>query len=346
MAVPPFFRDLTAAMQVKLRDAFLASIADIKSTVKMAALVEAISGGRANDVIDILNLKREFFAPLEEAMRSAYIDGGSDAARRATAEFPKGTVVAVRFSGRSFDAEAWIRDNSSRLVVEVTATTREAVRAVLTNGLAEGRNPRNVALDLVGRIDGEARQRSGGVVGLNSHLTGYLRNARLELEQGRYADFLTRVLRDKRMDVTLRNAIKSGKKVTAKFIDQALAKYSDSLLRFRAEAIARTEATAALNAARHEAHAQMVDKGFIEDRDIKRRWRAAGDARTRDTHSEMDNQTVHGLANPFTSPSGARLMYPGDTSLGAGGEEVINCRCYEEISVDYIAAQARKERGL
>lgn len=49
---------------------------------------------------------------------------------------------------------------------------------------------------------------------------------------------------------------------------------------------------------------------------------------SRDTHMQMDGQTVP-IDQPFVSPSGAVLMYPGDFS--APPEEVINCQCYMEI---------------
>jgi hypothetical protein len=44
-----------------------------------------------------------------------------------------------------------------------------------------------------------------------------------------------------------------------------------------------------------------------------------------------------GLKEPFTSPTGARLMYPGDTSLGAGPAETIQCRCTVSVRIDFLA---------
>jgi hypothetical protein len=37
------------------------------------------------------------------------------------------------------------------------------------------------------------------------------------------------------------------------------------------------------------------------------------------------------------SPSGARMMFPGDFSLGAPPEEIINCRCVVKHRVDFLA---------
>jgi hypothetical protein len=49
----------------------------------------------------------------------------------------------------------------------------------------------------------------------------------------------------------------------------------------------------------------------------------------------MEGQAV-GLDEPFISPTGAKMMHPGDTSLGAGGDEVIMCRCRARLKVDWL----------
>lgn len=58
---------------------------------------------------------------------------------------------------------------------------------------------------------------------------------------------------------------------------------------------------------------------------LNKSWLATFDGRERDTHAEADEQTV-GLDGAFTV-GGAQLMFPGDSSLGAPPEEVIECRC-------------------
>jgi hypothetical protein len=50
----------------------------------------------------------------------------------------------------------------------------------------------------------------------------------------------------------------------------------------------------------------------------------------------MDGQEVVGFDAPFIAPDGSRMMFPGDTSLGAPGEQTIQCRCFERIRVRYI----------
>ena len=64
------------------------------------------------------------------------------------------------------------------------------------------------------------------------------------------------------------------------------------------------------------------------------------DGRTRDSHADLNGVEV-GLDEAFDSPTGARMMHPGDTSLGAGAEDVINCRCMPEYRIDMIAETMR-----
>lgn len=59
----------------------------------------------------------------------------------------------------------------------------------------------------------------------------------------------------------------------------------------------------------------------------------------------LNNQEVRGMDLAFQSPTGAMLRYPGDTSLGAGAGEIINCRCDVEYNFDFAEAYARS-RGL
>ncbi len=103
--------------------------------------------------------------------------------------------------------------------------------------------------------------------------------------------------------------------------------------------VARTETLSAMNAARHEAFAQGLSKTNYGPENVVREWSSAGDSRVRDTHRALDGQKVRGLDAAFHSPSGARLRYPGDTSLGAGPEETIGCRCVVNMRIDVLGAR-------
>ncbi|KAG1081504.1 hypothetical protein G6F40_015466 [Rhizopus arrhizus] len=61
---------------------------------------------------------------------------------------------------RNRGVESWLQTNSSRLITGVVEDQRQLVRQHLVRGMATGTNPRQTALELVGRV-GETGRRSG-----------------------------------------------------------------------------------------------------------------------------------------------------------------------------------------
>lgn len=208
-------------------------------------------------------------------------------------------------------------------------------REALSVGAQLGKNPRTTALELVGRINRATNKREGGYIGLTSQQAQFVRSARLELSQLQEAYF-NRTLRDKRYDGLVRKAIRSGKPLNKVEIDLVAGRYSDRLLKFRADVIARTEMINSLRVARHEGFVQLVESGKVTDDQIERTWSATGDQRVREDHSEMDGQKVFGIAAPFVTPDGQKLLFPGDSSLGAEPNQTIQCRCFENVRVRYV----------
>lgn len=214
------------------------------------------------------------------------------------------------------------------------------MRLALEAGQAEGRNPRATALDIVGRMDRATGQRVGGILGLNSAQTDAVIRARAELLSGDPAqmrNYLTRARRDKRFDRLVLKAIREGRPMGKADVDAITGRYKDRLLALRGETIARTETLAGLNAGKEEGIRQLIDSGKVQRSAVKKVWRATGDDRTRDSHMAL-NGTEIGIDEAFTSPlTGAQMMYPHDTSRGAPPSEVIGCRCFYEIKIDYFA---------
>lgn len=79
---------------------------------------------------------------------------------------------------------------------------------------------------------------------------------------------------------------------------------------------ARTAITGAQNAGRIERLHEAKDMGI----NVKKRWMATLDNRTRDSHAELDGETID-VDEKFSNG----LMYPGDPS--GDPSEVYNCRC-------------------
>jgi F like protein len=130
----------------------------------------------------------------------------------------------------------------------------------------------------------------------------------------------------------VRGAIEAGRQeglhpsVVAKDVDAMLSDTAN--WEGRARTIARTETLGANNAgARASAKATAEYLGYSTD-DVMRVWLATGDDRTRETHQEADGQTIYGLDATYQVGS-SDLAGPGDPE--GDPEEVINCRCTEQI---------------
>ena len=93
----------------------------------------------------------------------------------------------------------------------------------------------------------------------------------------------------------------------------------------RAATVARTEIHNAYVGGMHDAFNVIVD-GTPETQWVHR-WLATEDDRTRPTHVEADGQ-VRPFGVPF-EVGGSLMLAPGDPTLGAPAEEIINCRCVE-----------------
>lgn len=84
---------------------------------------------------------------------------------------------------------------------------------------------------------------------------------------------------------------------------------------------ARTAITEAENAGRQAAAEELESKGVV----LNKRWIATNDSRTRHDHAMADGQIVMNDM-PF-EVGGEYLMFPGDSSMGASGWNIYNCRC-------------------
>ena len=74
--IPPELARQIDMLEPLIRDAFLQSIADIRSEAQMALVVDALERGDVNRLVAVLNLDPTFFAPLDRAIQGAYLEGG------------------------------------------------------------------------------------------------------------------------------------------------------------------------------------------------------------------------------------------------------------------------------
>lgn len=336
--------EIAAARESAVLDAFFSIIRSVKDSASVSAIEQALTDGDIGRVISILQIDSVTYEPLENEILQSFREGGITGARQ-LGQIPmfSGDIVA-RFNIRSLEAEAWASALSSRLVVEIVEKQRESLREVISQSLIDGRNPRETALDIVGRVKTATGRREGGFIGLTQNQTQWIYSARSELES-LDRNYFTRELRNKGLDSTIEAYFNDKKAVPKPLLKSAVTDMQSNAELYRGEVIARTESINALRAGQIESFRQAFESSDILDKEVSREWQDTGnDGRTRATHSAADKQTVAGMNAPFLV-GGYELMYPGDSSLGAAASETIQCRCRQRVIINF-GAQARRMEGF
>jgi|TARA_A100001391_G_scaffold205427_1_gene206157 hypothetical protein len=328
------FEVLANEWEPRVRDAFLAAVADIANRAELGRIIEALERGNIQGAIEAVHLDPAAYRALETALTGAFGAGGAaTVAGLPTLRDPSGGNVVIRFDTRAPRAEAYLREHSAQLVTRIIDDQRQAILSVLETGLIEGRNPRSTALDIIGRTTRATNSRVGGVIGLSQPQAQAVDKARSALTSGDPAamrEYLNLTRRDRRFDATVRKAIAEGKALPADVVQRITGRYSDRLLALRGETIARTETLGALARSKEEAFRQAIDTGAIQATQVKKVWQATNDSRTRDSHRGVNGERV-GLDDRFSNG----LRYPHEA--GASASEVVNCRCSYDHVIDFLA---------
>ena len=320
-------------------DAFFKAFDNLRAMAEIQRVTAAIEAHDIEAALEALHIDPEAFNEVADRAREAHAEAGRAAAEGMPKRRPDGTALVVRFDGRNPEAETWLSRQSSDLITRITTEQRDIVRAKLTEGMARGANPRQTALEIVGRINRATGRREGGILGLTQAQAAYVATAREELASGdpeALKHYLTRGRRDKRFDRSVTKAIRGGKPVDPAIAAKALTAYERRLLQLRGETIGRVEAMTSLQQAKFEAYRQAIASGKVAENTVTKVWRSAGDLRVRHTHRSLNAESVR-FSEAFRSPSGALMRFPMDTSMGAGPQETVGCRCDCEYRIDFYA---------
>lgn len=333
--------DLIDAMIPEVRKVFIEVMRDITDTAFIDEMIKAIEAGDADALFRATGFTPAALGPIIDAIESVYQDAGDTVANSFPARIltPTGSMT-FRWDMRNPRVENDIRTNSSQMVTRLTDEAKENVRITLERGVIAGENPRAIALDIVGRIDPVTKSRVGAIIGLTNQQETWVANTQKYLETLN-SKYFGLELRDKRFDSVVKKAIDTETPLPAATVNRLVTSYKNQALKFRADSVAQTEVIQSVNRAEFLAHQQLVDGGGIDSGALSKEWGDVGDSRTRYTHLALGTKYGKGngigLDEPFISPSGAKLLYPGDSSLGAGAAEIVNCRCRQRIIVDWIA---------
>lgn len=313
--------------------AFLGAIERIKSRATLSTLIRHIEAGNVQAALQSLNISPAVFSPVADIAAQSYTAAGHTTADALDGlRGPRGAEMVVHFNGTLPEASQQVMQLGTKITGELSAETLEAARIYLQAGIDGGINPRQTALNLIGRI-GPSGRREGGIIGLTRLQERYVARARANLLSGdpvRMAEYLNLTRRDKRLDSAVKKAIAKGTKLPPAFVDKAIGRLSDSYLLLRGETIARTETLAAMNQGARQATEQMMTENGVPRETVVKVWRTSIDGRERESHRALNRVSV-GIDALF--PNG--LLYPHDPN--GPPAEVINCRCLVEYDVDYFA---------
>lgn len=278
--------------------AFLDMVGKLEAQYTRAELIEALEQGRLDGVLnDLITAPAitEFKGPLQVAILSI-------ADRETKSLAPKIVVAFDRYNPAAVKA---VQDQGAILIRAVTDEMKDTVRHIVIQGLRTGAG--------AGEVAGQVRT----LIGLTPRQAQSVLNYRRMLESNDSAA-LDRALRDHRFDPSLRRALVTGNKLSAKQIDEQVEALRQRTLTFRAETIARNEMITALQTGQRAAWVQV----FQQTSDVAyvtREWFVSRDERVCPTCAPVPGMNQGGVAfdQPFRTPVG---MVMGPTLH-------VSCRC-------------------
>jgi len=310
--------DLVKRLEPQIERAFLDAIAAARGAIDTGALIEALKRGDVERAVQLLRINQAMLFPLDDAIRGAYIAGGSLVAPT----LPKMIQGSFGFNGRHWRAEAWIKAVGGDLIQGIQDDTLAMARNVITTAMAEGRGAQVIARDLTGRM--VAGKRTGGFLGLTSQQTDSIITGRAKLLSGDPAlmrEYLDLKLRNKTYDAMINRAIADGGKLSVADADRIIEAHKAKALGYRGKMIAKNEAFTAQAAGREEGYRQVLDRDDVES--VSCRWQHNLSEFPRPDHLAMDG-TVIQVGETFNFPD-AQMKHPHDPAGGA--KHSIGCRC-------------------
>jgi hypothetical protein len=335
-------------MEPAMQQAYLKQVKTVVSAATVAEVERLIADEDENGLAELLSLGA--LSVFLELARSVFLAGAKFELKAIS--IPK-DLGRFEFDARQPEAEQWLAAKAAEIKKAADIDVRSAIHEVVVSrrrilgpatrpvstslpitqmqveiSATPLTKPRQAALDLLGRVSAQTGERSGGVIGLPGNYAQHVMNARRQLLGGNPDEmrkYLQRIRRDRRFDGIVERAIKAGTPVAQADVDKMAGRYADRLMKTYAEMLSKAEALESFGAGRDQVYEQLIAQGLDRD-SVTKTWRDRGDQKVRHTHSVMGGQEVQ-KDQPFQSPNGALLRYPGDSSLGAGWSERAGCRC-------------------
>lgn len=296
------FPALSAKTERAINDALLTVWQSVKQAYTLTQIEQAYLSGGIPGVMSLLdNLDPVLAANLSPTLQTAMIESG----RAVIAILPAAAITTPAWlPSLSLSASRVAMQYEFDLIRDISTTTKEAVRASVTEAVATGKPPQAIARQFrstIGITDGQQK---------------WVSNYRRALENGD-TTALDYKLRDARYDASVRNGT-----LTQEKIDTMVERYEQRLIKYRSEVIARTEGLRAVEIGQFESVKQGIDGGHI-DPATEKGWVTTQDGRERTWHDELHKKWLK-FNEPFVNSHGS-LMYPRDPNGSASN--TIQCRC-------------------
>lgn len=314
-------------LEKPIADAFKAAIERAAFQVDFSALVAAIDAQDIGAAVDLLRIDPASLFPIDEGVRSAFIEGGNLVA----GDLQAGLSGTFSFNGRQERAEAWVRQNAGQLIQGITEESMQSVRRVIQQGINTGRPSSVLAREITGRVVG--RRRVGGFLGLTTEIADSVERARAILsdpdEIRRYyiRDRQTGRMKprfrlsDRRYDARIKQAIREGRAMSGRDLAEIIQAHRTKALGYRGRVIAKDQSFTALAAGRAEGYQQLLDNPNVEK--VTKRWQHNLSQNPREDHVAMDGTVIE--FDDYFRFDDALMKNPHDPAGGA--EHSIGCRC-------------------
>lgn len=293
-------RELLDREGPKIRKRFRQVMQRVKDRQTIAELETALAEGRIAEVLDDIEAAAEVIATRVEAVHLAVAHEVADVL---SASLDK----LVSYNATNPRAVEVLQRNRLRLVQGITDQQREVILDVIADGIANGTNPREQARAIRDTL-GLTRAQAKAVLAYR---------ARLETP-------------DPAPEPSADGAAAPPKGRDPAQVDRMVERFTNRQLQIRAEALARTEAKAAVHEGMEQGYQQAVDAGTLPADQLEMKWHAGTPPRTRLWHAVMNGQT-RPWGERFVSGKGNALRFPGDPE--APPEERQRCRCAKSVRV-------------
>lgn len=316
--------ELVKGQTALIKAAFYRAMGNAHASLNFDELIDAVRAADVYRIAQMLQVDAADLYPLIEAVRGAFIAGGTSVIA------PRGITGGFGFNGQHYRAERIIAETGARLVSEIGSPGPEVIRTILLRGQVQGTGADRIARQLAGAVNRITGVREGGVLGLDGPRALRAENVRAILsDPARIADYFKAdgtpryTSTGRNFDAMVRRAIKEGRALPSADLERVARAHEARLLKDRGVTIAQNEAFVAQAQGRNEAFRQMLANPDVES--ITKRWQHSSLQHPRPDHQRLDQVTVN-FDDAFPPmDDGAILAYPHDPA--GGPQHSISCRC-------------------